>query len=359
MFSVDCKKCSVPLQKDLLDEANSSRYTIYSTKQFLSAVHKSRAIDRIRHLRLFEKYRLYSIRQDDTVLVSAALVEERDGNLHFLGSRTNACYHDFTLYDGADDADVVQLLLSIAGDNKGKTLSLEDLSETSVLANELLSRGFIAKEHPSFAIHLPSSYEDYFSGLSKSTRQNIRTAFNRVDRSEDIEKVSLKHYRRSQISESLIRRLDAVYLKRRAEWKDAKTISLGKISQLLRPVQDPIYRASRMLECSKISVLYFDDSIAAFMVAFDYPGGTIVPRLAIDSDFSFYSPGIAMLILYIRELYEEGRGDSFVLDLCRGEELYKKKLGGTESKIYSFDIATDDIASRFSDGCTFQKSDMK
>lgn len=50
-----------------------------------------------------------------------------------------------------------------------------------------------------------------------------------------------------------------------------------------------------------------------------------MPRLAIDTSFSRYSPGILLILEATKLWMNEGIVD---FDMCRGDERYKKEMGG-------------------------------
>ncbi len=77
------------------------------------------------------------------------------------------------------------------------------------------------------------------------------------------------------------------------------------------------------------SVLYLNGKAVSFMSGFvdKQAHRVVVPRLAIDSDYGFYSPGYVMILETMKRLIEET--SIRVIDLSRGDEKYKLDLGGT------------------------------
>ncbi len=67
---------------------------------------------------------------------------------------------------------------------------------------------------------------------------------------------------------------------------------------------------------------------SASLMGFIRGGRLYIPRLAINSDFSFYSPGMVL----IRELvdYTVRSPELSTIDLSRGDEKYKYAVGGEE-----------------------------
>ena len=79
------------------------------------------------------------------------------------------------------------------------------------------------------------------------------------------------------------------------------------------------------LKESELYVLNIDEKIAAFMHTYVHNNHVIMPKLAIDTSLSRYSPGI-LLIQEAMKLFIERKIIDF--DLCRGDERYKIEVGG-------------------------------
>lgn len=84
---------------------------------------------------------------------------------------------------------------------------------------------------------------------------------------------------------------------------------------------------------ASIAVLEIEGVTAAMMILFREHDGVIVPKLAINTDFSRYSPGHVLISEYFKS-----RSSQFVFDLSRGAEQYKTALGGSVYYNYGFEI---------------------
>lgn len=62
----------------------------------------------------------------------------------------------------------------------------------------------------------------------------------------------------------------------------------------------------------------------------------VVPRLSINDEFGFYSPGMLLLNETVKHFIAET--DVRHLDLSQGEEPYKYKMGGEAHRTHSFTI---------------------
>lgn len=61
-----------------------------------------------------------------------------------------------------------------------------------------------------------------------------------------------------------------------------------------------------------------------------------IPRLSIDQEYSFYSPGYVMICEVLKRMIEDKKFDT--LDLMRGCEKYKSDLGGEKYPTYKCKI---------------------
>lgn len=77
-----------------------------------------------------------------------------------------------------------------------------------------------------------------------------------------------------------------------------------------------------------LSMLYINDKPAAMFSGILNKSGDriVIPRLAIDTNYKFYSPGYILIYESIKYLTKETHVNH--LDLCRGTEKYKLDMGG-------------------------------
>ena len=87
-------------------------------------------------------------------------------------------------------------------------------------------------------------------------------------------------------------------------------------------------RSLRHNDNSYLAVLKTGDKVMAFLAGFKTHAGDriVVPRLAIDATYRFYSPGYVLLSETIKHLQQQGIVTT--LDLSRGDERYKTDFGG-------------------------------
>ena len=90
----------------------------------------------------------------------------------------------------------------------------------------------------------------------------------------------------------------------------------------------------KTLDAAELYVLHIDDQPAAFMIVYRHRNHLLMPKLAIDTSFSRYSPGILLILEASKRWIDEGVAD---FDMCRGDERYKKEMGGQNEPLCRID----------------------
>ena len=174
------------------------------------------------------------------------------------------------------------------------------------------------------------SYESYIACLSKSTRQNLRTSYNRLEKENMIPELYVTVSGKSD--KKLKKTCLKVYNERQftAYHKNFSfyLYGLGKWSNrtLWNKNTDTI-----------MIVLRFNGNVAAFLQGYKFKNRLDVFRLAISDEYRFYSPGMVLISETMKYVYE-GQLDFDVLDLCRGEEEYKYRMGGEVYNTTSYEL---------------------
>lgn len=204
-------------------------------------------------------------------------------------------------------------------------LKLNKVGETSklfCLIEQLLETKKFGGYSICVDIPLPCSYEDWYQSLGKSERQNIRTAYNRMER-ENLS-YTFEVFCKNKVRKTLQSDIMALYNKRQAE-------RCGKIScceKIIRNLFNPITLACKQGTNNFVAVLKINGKTAAFLSGLTDVSDdrVIVPRLAINSEFKVFCPGS----LLVAETIKYALANTIIrhLDLSRGEEKYKFVLGG-------------------------------
>jgi hypothetical protein len=213
--------------------------------------------------------------------------------------------------------------------NKYGTLLFNNVPPDSLLKQALdMLKKQPVKDHINIAIPLDGTYEQYFSRLSKSTRQNVRTAYNRMKKAGAVYEILVIQ---NGLKPSELRELMNIYIVRRRE----KYRYTSKLHEwFLRHYHFNTIGFQRM-ENARYVILKINGKIAAFLAGYKdrQNKSLIIPRLAINSEFSMFSPGIVLINESMKILRNVVGVE--ILDLSKGYDKYKLVMGG--EIYYTFD----------------------
>lgn len=173
-----------------------------------------------------------------------------------------------------------------------------------------------------------SDYEEYTKILSKSTKQNLRTAENRLNR--DKYKYDVVFNIDIPLSTKVVNKCIDIYCSRQVS-----KYHKGLVAQMSIKT---INFSTAMMRKQKgvIFALLINGDVGAFMFGYVNPiqKSLEIPKLAISDKYNFYSPGMILLNKSIKVLFDST--DIRTLDLCRGTEQYKLKMGGEIYNTYNY-----------------------
>lgn len=192
------------------------------------------------------------------------------------------------------------------------------------------------------AIKLPDTYEIYFQNLSKSVRQNIRTAYNRASKNkvsfqlevftkEDRDQINWEHLKELYQKRNHLR-------KQKMYWKSALYYQLDYLFGKEKDLFD--YEATKETDFT-LAVLKMNEEIATYFFGFQTNNNLEINRVVINDYFKFYSPG---LILF-NEFIQQNIQHLDLIDLTVGDEKYKFDLGGEKHLIFSGKIKLNEAVS--------------
>ncbi len=262
--------------------------------------------------------------------------------VHLLGRNGYADYLNL-VYKEFDPVAATMVIRRAAEDFGIRHFLMERLVE-GASSREWFTRqpGAISDEHEAVQLEVPQSEDAYTRRLSKSTRQNIRTAWNRsrkdglnlridwaqapVEDEAASELALLKHTRevhRARLNRGIVSRLRAAT---RAVIFSALFARFNEAHEAMKRMADPwVLRVSA------------DGRLCAFAFGLqDHFGGARVLRVlqvGYDEAFARYSPGLLGLHAFISDEAERQRPSFDIVDFTRGGERYKYDLGGTRTSV--------------------------
>lgn len=235
--------------------------------------------------------------------------------IRLLGHGTNAGYLDFIYKDPKYVEEMYHYICERYNSYEQEFIFVKESSPLF---------GFMSsyESFNNYEIHI-DGYDEYFASLSKSTRQNIRTAYNRMNTDGISYELKVFEGNSSSINEVLFE-LNEIYHKRKADWiEEAPQFSERTKKIFFR--RDVINQSARKDTNTMTVCLYLNSRPAAYFIGLTYKNGICIPRLAIDTEYGRYSPGVVLIIEYLKQIKIEM---GYVFDLCRGDEKYKSSLKG-------------------------------
>ncbi len=165
------------------------------------------------------------------------------------------------------------------------------------------------------------SYDDYYRLLAKHQRQNLRTAYNRLEKENIV--FFLEEVATDSLPRKLKRECEALYEERKATRYTPRPL----IKRIYARITKPAFRIMSEIESGAFFILRINSRPAAVMAGAFTKGNDdfIVPILFSNAEMLRYSPGILLVNEVAKELIGRGVGS---LDLARGEEPYKYAMGG-------------------------------
>ena len=311
--------------------SNNSRLSPYSSYDFAECYKK---YFHLGFKRAFMKQEFFLAKENEDVIAIVPLI--KNGKDYYLyGDLCASGYLDF-IYNGTVSDKIIAELITCVRKNIsrcGGILHLNKINERSMLFPYLQQNATEVSIHPCVNVHFGDSYEEYFKRLGKSIRQNVRTAYNRMNREGKSYRFEI--YIHEQAPAEIVKKEMDIYHKREEHRNNKKTPGIVKE---IRQRFNPISLSTTTMEEAVHACFYIDNMMAAFLSGYITNDNLaiVVPRHAINDDFNLYCAG-ALLITETIKYCIENTGIRN-LDLSRGDEKYKYTLGGVTHYNHCFKV---------------------
>lgn len=256
-----------------------------------------------------------------------------------LGSGTESDYLDFVYYKDIEQIDFDTLFDLIHKKYGDFSFVFERLKEDSKLFNYLKLKNDtkILSKKSCVELQINCSFESYMNSLAKKTRQNIRTAYNRLNKDELM--FSFEFKKLIDIDDNTINSILKIYSER-YKVKNRNISYRNKIKSFLTKKLsfDALNKALKMRLNMSVAIFYINYDVAAFGLIMQSSNNIhLVPRVSINNDYSWYSPGVLMFVEWIKflKITNQNFMKNLVIDLTNGDEQYKYNLGGINTYNYS------------------------
>ncbi len=270
--------------------------------------------------------------QESGSFTAIASLSRQGPALSFLGSPETFDYNDFLIRPGGEAAFFDALLNWLAGECWA-SLELPSLLETSptlaALPGLARERGYsveVAPEDVTPGLCLPDTWEQYLAGLSKKNRHELRRKLRRLDGA-----AGWRWYCVQEPSEVAGRLDDFLALMRRSDPEKAAYMTGEREGFFRRAAQ-----RTAQLGWLRLFFLQMEGQDVAASLCFDYDNVRLLYNSGYNPDYGYYSVGLLLNALCLRESIELGHG---YFDFLRGSEAYKYHLGGLNRRLYRMVIA--------------------
>ena len=268
----------------------------------------------------------FYLQRPEGVTAIASLARQGD-DLSFVGNTETFDYNDFMIRPGWEE-DFFAALMNWLDREDFKALELPSLMEDSptleYLPDLARQRGYsveISEEDVTPGLELPDNWDAYLAGLSKKNRHELRRKLRRLESTEGWRWYCV------QGSEQVSARLeDFLYLMRQSA-PDKAAYMTGEREAFFRRIT----QRTAELDLLRLYFLEMDGQDVASSLCFDYNGARYLYNSGYDPEYAYYSVGLLLNALCLREAIEQGKT---YFDFLRGPEPYKYHLGGLDRTIY-------------------------
>ncbi len=264
---------------------------------------------------------------------------------------TGGCEIADALFKPGLSSEIIENCVRFFLDHIKVPLVLNRLPEESLLRKTLPPDRILSDASVMYVnIPVPDTWEEYIPSLSTNARQNVRKAYRRMEKDNINYSLSLYSPAEKPLPKSVWRKMMKIYCGRRvAKYRKGVFSNETKGGPIVQSLKYLYYITIKCLwfrakhdafslrkEPNTIHIVLWEgDQIMAFMSGFVTKDGKryTVPRIAINERYQFYSPGCILLAETIRRFIDSPLHN---LDLSRGDESYKFKMGGIA--YYTHDI---------------------
>ena len=205
------------------------------------------------------------------------------------------------------------------------TASYEWLQSSKLISSD--------KTTPSVRLYLPESFEQYYGGLTKNARQNLRTARNRIIKDGKLLKIIHDDVHIDKDKCAFLRRARVVKKNKQQDFKLRLYLKLRD----LFAIKPPFWLPTKVDNHTHFLSAYIDDNLCAFFgYVSDENNKTIsVMNVGIDDKYARYSPGMLAMYSLVQSRYEDDSIRGFdMIDFTLGAEKYKYALGGVTMPVH-------------------------
>lgn len=273
-----------------------------------------------------------SVVRENSEIIGIAPLQRKGSEAFFVGSPDVCDYQDFIIVPGReaefygallDDLarkGISQLNLKAVRPDSGVVMSLAKIAEKR--------GGAVRSEEVDVTVEmdLPGDWEEYLSGLDKKQRHETRRKLRRLWGAGDVQ------YRCLEASKEDVGGLTDTFLKLFALSREEKADFMSsQMEEFFRALAE----AMAEINLLRYGILEVESQITAMIMGFDHEQIFYLYNSAYDPRYDSLSAGLLSKVLCIKESIKLGRKK---WEFLKGAEKYKYQLGGSEVKLYNYQI---------------------
>jgi len=273
------------------------------------------------------EYQVFSV--NNYTLIAPLTIDYKNKMICILGQDDMSDYLSFIFSQNVSVSFILKCIKKLQYIYRGFQFKFDRIKNDSVFSTCLLkekaSKVLLKK---CVAVDL---CENRLDKLSKNTRQNIRTAENRIKNAQF--EVNYDYFFQ-KLDFDTANKLFSLYQERHMKKDPSITLSnkmqkyvINKIKKIFGINKDILSEFLTNNNNSFVSLISINKTYAAFFAGMVGQNGTIyICRAATNIRYLWYSPGDLLLKYTIQNLLE--KSNYKLLDLTRGDESYKLRFGG-------------------------------
>lgn len=274
---------------------------------------------------------LRSVWQEDELIGIAPLARTGD-ELFLVGSPDVCDYLDFIVQDGREVYFFKSLFAALKQEGARK-IRLHAQRPDSAFFRLLAHRDspfnyrlFFEREDRAYEIIIPGDWDSYLAGLKKKQRHEVRRKMRRLENESEEHSYRLIS-EREKVIEYVPHFLDLF-----GQNPEKANFLTGQMELFFKKI---ISSASDQ-GLARFGLLEIDGVNAAAILYFEYKKRVYLYNSGYNSAYANLSSGLLSKIFSIKNSIEAGLS---VYDFLKGEEVYKKRLGGFEVPVYGVTVS--------------------
>ena len=298
--------------------------------------------------RLFAEVKCYVVTEaQKAVAILPVIIQKRSAKFKWWGRKKGA----YILGDGSwsdylnfickePNMQAWELILN----NLPRPLFFNSLRSDTETCQFLDAHGGESVLRPAVFVPLMSDAAEYFASLSKSVKQNLRTAANRMNKAGLVYELRVEDGKLdpSIANELICMHHDRAKIKnQRQHKKDLHWISRN-IRNIYREYQNRqyniIYHSMISNESGVTVIAYLDGAPAGYMYGMRDSDAVRIMHNCVKEEYKFYSPMFKGAYDFICEEINSKKHNVTQIDFTRGNEVYKFQLGGKELTLHNYTI---------------------